>query len=240
MSGTAGDRPRHGGQAQVAPYQNCEERRFVLVGRARRDDELGERAQDNSALEREMPVLQILDVACNTVLDVGIVSRFSAEATHLGEAGNAGFDECADVIVLHESRELVVMLDQMRARADDAHVAAQHIPELRHFIDARSTEPLAERINAFVPVPRLTRELSVMGPHRAKLVDNELPVLHAGTDLGVKKRAGRLEPLRDPDDYRQDRKYEKHDRKRDGKIDRAFEETVERILQRFLAQTNKA
>src|SRR5438445_9724925 len=103
-----GGPPRYGGQAQVAPYQNCEERRFVLVGRARRDDELGERAQDNSALEREMPVLQILDVACNTVLDVGIVSRFSAETAHLGEAGDAGLDECGDVIVLDEARARVV------------------------------------------------------------------------------------------------------------------------------------
>lgn len=214
--------------------------KFVLVGRTWRHDELREGAQDNSALEREMPVFQILDVARDAVLDVGIISRFTTEPAHLGEAGDAGFDESADMIVLHESRKLFVVLDQVRARADDAHIAAQNIPKLWHFIDAEFAKPLAEWINAFVSVPRLTRELIVTGPHGAKFVDDELSILHAGAGLRMKKWTGRLEALRDPDNYGQDGKYEEHDWQRDGEIDRPFEETVQGILERFFAQTDKA
>ena len=34
-----------------------------------------------------MPVFQILDVARNAVLDVGVIPCFTAEPAHLGEAG---------------------------------------------------------------------------------------------------------------------------------------------------------
>ena len=187
-----------------------------------------------------MPVFQILDVARNAVLDVGVIPCFTTEPAHLGEAGDAGFDECADVIVLHESRKLVIVLDQVRARPNDAHIAAQNIPKLRHFINAELAKPLAEWINAFVSIPRLTRELIVIGPHGAKFEDDELSILHAGTGLCMKEWAGRLVALCDPDKYRQDGKYEKHYRQGDGEIDRPFKEAVQGILQRFFAETDKA
>jgi len=187
-----------------------------------------------------MPVFQILDVAGNAVLDVGVIPCFATETAHLGEAGDAGFDECADVIVLHEPRKLIVVLNQVRARANDAHVAAQNIPKLWYFINAEFAKPFAEWIHPFVLILRLTCELMVIGPHRAKFVDEELSILHAGTGLCMKERAGRLEALRAPDKYRQDGKYEKHYRQRDGEIDRPFKETVQGILQRFFAETDKA
>jgi hypothetical protein len=67
-----------------------------------REEDVEEGAQDDSAFEGEVPVFQILDVAGDAVLDVGAVAGFAAEAADLSEAGNAGFDEGADVIVGHE------------------------------------------------------------------------------------------------------------------------------------------
>lgn len=148
-----------------------------------------------------MPVFEILDIAGYAVLDVGVISRFTTETAHLGKAGDARLDECADVIVLHQPRKLIVVLDQVRARADDAHVAAENIPKLWYFIDAELTKPSAEWINPFVLIPRLTRGLIVIRSHGAKFVDDELSILHAGTGLCMKERAGRLEALRDPDNY---------------------------------------
>jgi hypothetical protein len=40
------------------------------------------------------------------------------------------------VIVGHELGELLVVFDEMGARADDAHVAEKHVPKLRNFIEA--------------------------------------------------------------------------------------------------------
>ena len=70
-----------------------------------------ERAQDDSALEGEVPVFEILDVAGDAVLDIGVVARFAAEPAHLGQAGDAWFHKSADVIVRHQLRKLVVVLD---------------------------------------------------------------------------------------------------------------------------------
>ena len=92
--------------------------------------------QDDPALEREIPIFEILDVARDPVLDIGTVARFAAKSAHLGQAGNARFHKCADMIIPQELRELLIVFDQVRSRADDAHVAAQNVPELRHFVDA--------------------------------------------------------------------------------------------------------
>ena len=77
---------------------------------------------------------------------------FAAEAADLGETGDARFHESADVVVRHQLGELIVVLDQVRTRADDAHVAEQHIPKLRDLIDAEFAEPFPDRINSFVAV----------------------------------------------------------------------------------------
>ena len=79
------------------------------------------------------------------------------DCAHLGEPGDAGFHKGADVIVRHQLRELVVVLDQMRSRADDAHVAEEHVPKLRDFIDTQFAEPFSQRINSFIGNAGLTR-----------------------------------------------------------------------------------
>src|SRR5438552_18524849 len=109
-----------------------------------------------------MPVFQILDVARNAVLDVGVIPCFTAEPAHLGEAGDSGFDECADVIDLHEPRKLVIVLDQVRAWPNDAHIAAQNIPKMRHFIDTELAKRIAGWIIAFVLSTRATSETIVL------------------------------------------------------------------------------
>ena len=147
-------------------------------------------AQNDSALQGEVPVLEVFDIARHPVLDIRAVTRLAPEAAHLGEAGNAGLHESAHVVVRHELRELVVVLDQMRARPDDAHVAEEHVPELRDLVDAQFAKPFPQRINPLVAIARLPRLLGIIGTHRAELVDREPPVLHAGPGLDMKERAG--------------------------------------------------
>ena len=166
--------------------------------------------------------------------------RFAAKSAHLRQAGDARFHETAHVIVRHQLGELLVMFDQMRPRSDDAHVAAQHVPKLRHFIEAQFAQPFSDRINAFVVVfgpgalDRSGRAAS------CGICKYRSAILNSGARLDVKKRAGRLQPLRDPDKQRQGRKNENHDRNGNGEIDCAFEKTVERIFQRFFAQSDEA
>ena len=95
-----------------------------------------ESAQNDSTLERKVPVFEVLDVASDAIFDVRTISCFTTKSSHLGQAGDAGFDEGADVIIGHQLRKLLVMFDQMRPWADYAHVAAEDVPELRDFVDA--------------------------------------------------------------------------------------------------------
>src|SRR5436190_16536835 len=90
------------------------------------------------------------------------------------------------------------MLDEMRARPDDAHVAAQHVPKLRNFIDAQFAKPFSERINALVVIARLPRYFRMIGAHGAKFVDDELSILETGAGLSVQKWTRRLQSLPDP------------------------------------------
>src|SRR5947207_12141175 len=94
---------------------------------------------------------------------------------------------------------------------DDAHIAEEHVPELRHLVDAEFAKPFPERINALIAVTGLPRFVAVIRAHRAELIDSESAVLHAGAGLDMKKRAGRLNPLRDPDNHGEDRENQEHD-----------------------------
>src|SRR4051812_1933767 len=114
----------------------------------------------------------------------------------------------------------------MRARSDDAHVSAQDVPKLRNLVDAQFAKPFSDRINARVIVAGLTGELGMIGPHRSKFINYKLSVLHAGPDLLVKKRAGRLQSLCDPDHDGQQRKNEEYDWQRNEEVDRTLEKTV--------------
>src|SRR5690348_6820900 len=65
----------------------------------------------------------------------------STKAAQRSEAGEAGSHERADVMVRHVFGKLLVVFDQMRSWTNDAHVAAEDVPKLRHFIDAEFAEP---------------------------------------------------------------------------------------------------
>src|SRR3954453_20410131 len=108
-----------------------------------REEELRECPQDNVALERKIPVLEVFDVTGNSILDIRGIARFAAKATDLRKAGDSRLNECTNVIVFHELGKLLVVLDQVRPWTDDAHIPFEHVPELRNFVDAQFSKPFA-------------------------------------------------------------------------------------------------
>src|SRR4051812_46805165 len=117
-AGTTWNSSRNGGCWEAScrnwPASHRSYRTFTTssIRAVRRHDEVREGADDNCALHRQVPVLQILDVAGDPVLNIGIVSRFAAEPANLGQAGDARFHERTHMVVRHQLRELVVVLDQ--------------------------------------------------------------------------------------------------------------------------------
>ena len=70
-----------------------------------------ERAQNDRALERQVPVFQIFDIAGHAVFNVGVIPGFATKSAHLRETGDARLHKSADVIVGQEFRELLVVFD---------------------------------------------------------------------------------------------------------------------------------
>jgi hypothetical protein len=88
----------------------------------------------------------------------------------------------------------------VRARADQAHVAAQGVPELRQFVEVREPQPVAQPRNARVSADLAVRllaparrrvavnqelqlaqiiTLAIAGDHRTKLVNGKGPAVAA-------------------------------------------------------------
>src|SRR5262249_29418029 len=80
------------------------------------------------------------------------------------------------------------------AGADEAHLADEHVPELRQLIDAGPAEEAADARDARIVLgrPRGAERLRV-GAHRAKLLDREAAPSLARADLRVEHRAARVE-----------------------------------------------
>ena len=82
------------------------------------------------------PVIDILDVQLDDffkILDV-------AAAADLPQAGDAGFHGQAALVV---ALVLLIFVQRRRAGANQAHIAAQHVKELRQLVDAGLADELA-------------------------------------------------------------------------------------------------
>ena len=92
-----------------------------------------------------------------------------------------------------------------RARADDAHVAAQHVPELRQLVEVREAQDAAERASPRPAVRRVSSwprygpsRASASGRERAELEHREDPPRAPDAPAAVEHRAPGGEPDREP------------------------------------------
>ena len=102
-----------------------------LVGSLGGPEHLPGGSENDSPIESERPVFQIINVKSHPVAHVFRPPGFAAETFHLGEAGDAGFDETAEPVAVGDAPKFAVVLDHVRTGSDDAHVAFEDIPELR-------------------------------------------------------------------------------------------------------------
>ena len=71
-------------------------------------------------------------------------------AFDLSEPGHPRPHPMALMIARSERREFIAMRQRMRARPDQRHLTAQHVPELRKLVEARPTQPTPDRREARV------------------------------------------------------------------------------------------
>ena len=134
--------------------------------------------------------------------------------------------------------ELVHEIRPLRPRAHQRHVAAQHVPQLREFVDVGPAEQPADRRAARVVVARPDRAglaLRVL-VHGAELVNRERLAVQSHPLLPVEDRTGRRAADQERDQSEWNRQAQQG-RRRQHDVQRALDKRVE-ALQRHVVDVD--
>src|SRR5437762_8010832 len=112
--------------------------------------------REYAQVEPDRPVLDVIQVVLYSLTEVAVASQI----VDLRPAGDAGFHE----MFLHVPGKAIAKLgDKIRSlgpRTHQRHIAAEHVQELRQFVQAETSQQRAERPRALLGAPR---------PHRTAL-----------------------------------------------------------------------
>lgn len=155
------------------------------LGRALGDEDLDGLDHDDEVLD-DAVVLDVHEVVDEFVVRGGVVL-----GEDLGEAGDAGLNVVAVGVLGVLRGELLDEVRALGARADEAHVAVEDVPDLRQFVEAGGADEGADARDARVVVGRELRagEFLSVDAHRAELVDLVGLAEATGADLAVEGRA---------------------------------------------------
>src|SRR5882724_6266223 len=150
------------------------------------------RSQQDFQVHGRTPVLDVLQVQSNILFKGRIAACF-----YLPQAGNSGgYVEPAQVL----QTVLINFVFDGRSRPHQAHIAFQHIPKLRQFVeavltqdatnarDARVVRNLEERSLPFIHCPQTGPELICIIHHGAELVEGETSPLLTDPVRAVQSR----------------------------------------------------
>ena len=108
------------------------------------DEERQGGLEDNLDIEPERPVLDIPNVFLYAFLHLPQFLGLTTATIHLGIAGDAGTTEMAHHVLVDDVAVLFGVGKHMRTGTDDAHVAFQHVEELRELVDVGLADEVAE------------------------------------------------------------------------------------------------
>ena len=94
-----------------------------------------QRQRENFYVAPERPVLDIIEIILNAMIQ----RRVAAPAVDLRQASHAGLDLMAQHIFRDRFAKLFDQRRPLRPRPDEAHFTAQHVDQLRQFIQTRIT-----------------------------------------------------------------------------------------------------
>ena len=159
--------------------------------------------EDNLEVEPESPVLEIPDVAPDALFHLPEFLGLTTEACDLRPTRDARTAEMAHHVLVDELAIHLRVEHHVRTGADNAHVALQHIEELRELIDIRLAHELAKRELAWVVLGGLQGVGLVVDMHRTELIAFERMSVETRTVLDKEQGTGTLH-LDDQGDNRQE------------------------------------
>ena len=181
-------------------------------------------------IEPGVPVRDVVEV----VLDAFTQGCVAAPAVDLRPAGDAGLDTVAGRVVGNGLAEAVNEHRPLRPRADQAHVAFEHIDKLRQFVQARCPNERSEPGAARIVFLRPDRAGLLLGidAHAAEFQHLKHAAVQAAPFLTVEHRAGAGE-LDKSGDQQQERRNDDQTEERQHDVHRSFDHNVEAEVRAF-------
>src|SRR6185437_3273813 len=183
------------------------------------------RLEQNIQIEQHRPVLDIVEIELDALLDFLFAIDLAAPAVHLRPAGDAGLDAMAREIAINglvEQPALQSALHGVRARADQRQVALEYdIEELRQFVEAGPADEAADAGDAAV-VPGHdpgSRRIGLIVIERAKLEDVDALVVEPEPLLTEQHRSGTVEL-----DRQRDQRHQRRGQQQGGGTDDVVEQ----------------
>src|SRR5258705_1764810 len=153
----------------------------VLVLRHQRQ----RRLEKNVEIKQHRPVLDVVEIELDALLDFLLAVDFAAPAIDLGPAGNAGLDAVAREIAVDrfvEQPALQFALHRVRTRTDQREIAFEDdVEELRQFVKAGLADEASDAGDAgVVPGHDLgSQRVGLIVVQRAKLEDVDAVVVES-------------------------------------------------------------
>ena len=181
-------------------------------------------------------MLDVPDVAADAALHLVEGLGLAAVAGDLAPAGDAWLDIVADHVLVDQVGIFLRVLEHVGSGAHDAHLAEQHVDELRKLVDAGLAQYLAPLGHAGV-VPRGLQAVGLgVDLHAAELQAGELPAVDAGALLAEKDGPGHGEfgDYRHHDEHGDKQCAEEEQRER--YVERPLDGAVARPAERLLVE----
>src|ERR1700720_2000062 len=168
---------------------------FSFGAGAGQDD--GDGTPKNLHVQPQGPVVDIFQVQPDPIAEIAHV----VAAADLPQAGQSRLD--AQPSAVGDVMEEFDFIDREWPRADEAHLATEHVEKLRDFVDAKLAQVLSDRGDArvlgdlenraghLIHGGQFVLELFGIGDHGAELVDREGLAIEPGTPLPEEHWAGR-------------------------------------------------
>src|SRR3954454_24395589 len=162
--------------------------RLALV---RPSEQCGGRPREDLEINPERAVLDVPDVQLDA-----FVPRQSRASVNLSPAGDAGLDVEASPL---SRRVLLDLVRERGARADEAHVAADDIPQLRDLVERQSPQHTTDPRDAWIALVHRVAGSFTLGAdsHRAQLDELEARAAQADSPLPIEDGTAVVELDRD-------------------------------------------
>src|ERR1051325_1060668 len=173
-------------------------------------------------IEQEGPVLNVIKIVLDTALHGLGCFRCAAPAIDLRPTSDARLYEMAYHVLRDHIPIIFCVLQHVRTRTNNGHIATQHIPKLRKFIKARCTQEAADDGAAWIGIGSLGQIGLVVRAHRAEFVARECFATKSSTRLLEENGSRRTELDRDRTDNIYDREDQREHGETEGNIERAL------------------